>query len=62
MAEIGITQFADSDFVPGKTFHGIRTASCDSKSRNSAMAAVVAQFVNTAEERADGGAGGFSSY
>lgn len=37
MAEIGITQLANSCFVPGITFHGIRTPSWASSSRNSAI-------------------------
>lgn len=37
MADTGIMHCADSCFVPGITFHGIRTASWVSKSKNSVM-------------------------
>ena len=41
MAEIGMTHWAASCLVPGSTFHGIRTASWVSKSKNSAMEMVM---------------------
>lgn len=37
MMEIGITLSIASCFVPGITFHGIRTPSWDSRSSNSAI-------------------------
>lgn len=37
MAETGIMHCADSCFVPGITFQGMRTPSWDSSSRNSVM-------------------------
>ena len=37
MMEIGITLSIASCFVPGMTFHGIRTPSWDSRSSNSAI-------------------------
>lgn len=39
IAETGITHCAASDLLPGKTFHGILTASCVSSSRNSVIVA-----------------------
>ena len=44
MAETGTTQLEDSCFVPGITFHGIRTPSWDSSSRNSAIFGILNSF------------------